>query len=66
MRLGEWNTQSDKDCYDSKCNDKAVDVKVENIMFYPNYTKRHFTKGDIALLRLEEPVNFTGKNIITT
>lgn len=61
MRLGEWNTQTGKDCYDDTCNESPVDVNVENILVFPNFNSS--TKGDIALLRLVERVNFTGKNI---
>ena len=68
VRLGENTFNSSEDCYmDRKLNAKVcasppIDVKVEQIMIHPRYgTVQSQLKNDIALLRLAQEVNFTGK-----
>ncbi|XP_063831407.1 CLIP domain-containing serine protease HP8-like [Ostrinia nubilalis] len=59
VRLGDWNLQTEYDCQGSVCIGHAVDVKVVKVIPFPNYTKMDTFKGDIALLKLQRPVNFT-------
>jgi hypothetical protein len=63
VRLGEWNTATEEDCDDSfideeVCSDKPLDIMVETAIRHPEYNARS-KKNDIALLRLEENVNYT-------
>lgn len=60
MRLGEWDEETEKDCFENICNNKPVDVNITNYFFHPEYNVQNKTVHDIALLKLEEPVNFTG------
>ncbi|KAF2896948.1 hypothetical protein ILUMI_09228 [Ignelater luminosus] len=55
VRLGEWNLTSDPDC--SECDPVQV-VKISKIIVHGNYSSLN-RNNDIALLRLEEDVEFT-------
>lgn len=58
VRLGEWNLQTDPDCEDDVCADRAIDVPVaENITHEGFQTTGQ--ANDIALLRLAHSVTFT-------
>ena len=65
MRLGEWDTKTDRDCDDSYngeliCSDPHVDVPVEKKIVHENYqpSSKH-QHHDIALLRLTRNVPYT-------
>ncbi|XP_045776221.1 CLIP domain-containing serine protease 14D-like isoform X2 [Maniola jurtina] len=59
IRLGEWNTQSPNECFDSVCADPPVEIEIEKVFLYPKYKKEALTFGDIAVIKLKQPVNFT-------
>ena len=68
VRLGEHTIGKDVDCYtdektnEETCNDPPVDIKVQRILIHQEYVKETNALqkvNDIALLRLEQPVNFT-------
>lgn len=54
--------ETDYDCQDNVCSGAAVDIKVTRVIPFPGYNKMDTFKGDIALLRLQRPVSFTGKH----
>ncbi|XP_013171014.1 PREDICTED: venom protease-like [Papilio xuthus] len=58
VRLGEWDTETEKDCNEDYCSDPPVDVKVVQVIVHPKYNKK-LHDGDIALLRLGNSVNYT-------
>ncbi|KAJ8723965.1 hypothetical protein PYW07_007945 [Mythimna separata] len=53
VRLGEWNTSSEVDCFHDDCSGPVQDIPVEEIIpqegYVPEDTNQH---NDIALLRL--------------
>ncbi|XP_054083131.1 serine protease easter-like isoform X2 [Zeugodacus cucurbitae] len=62
VRLGEWNIETLQDCqFDRKgnklCSDPPIDLNIEEEICHPlyNYTTQ---THDIALLRLQEKVNY--------
>ena len=66
VRLGEHTIGKDIDCYiDEKtnqetCNDPPVDINVTKILLPQEYGRNGLQLvHDIALLRLEQPVNYT-------
>ncbi|KAL0869175.1 hypothetical protein ABMA27_007461 [Loxostege sticticalis] len=59
VRLGDWNLETEFDCQGRVCSGNAIDVKIVEVVPYPSYNKNETFKGDIALLRLQRPVNFT-------
>ncbi|KAF2891821.1 hypothetical protein ILUMI_14352, partial [Ignelater luminosus] len=61
VRLGEWRISTATDCEEGKassCTDPVVDLKIEEKMVHPQYTRRK-GKNDIALVRLERNVEYT-------
>ena len=71
VRLGEHTIGNKIDCVidehtnESTCADPPVDINVQKILIHQGYV--HVATGmqllnDIALLRLEHPVNFTSMN----
>lgn len=59
MRLGEYDTSTNEDCVDGDCADPVQTIPIEDIITHPEYnpkTSRH----DIALIRLANPVPYTG------
>lgn len=69
VRLGEWDLDTDNDCFESKtkhgqtfreCSDPVVNAEYEDIIVHEEY-QDHQTKKqhDIALIRLREPLPFT-------
>ncbi|KPJ09950.1 Serine protease easter [Papilio machaon] len=58
VRLGEWDTETEKDCNDDYCSDPPVDVMVVQVIVHPMYDRR-LHNGDISLLRLEKSINYT-------
>ncbi|CAD6997589.1 unnamed protein product [Ceratitis capitata] len=62
VRLGEWNLETQTDCQidsqgNSLCSDQYVDAAIEEEICHPLYNVRS-QENDIALLRLQEKVNF--------
>ncbi|XP_061393361.1 serine protease grass-like [Musca vetustissima] len=63
VRLGEHNLKTERDCENRKssrkwnCAPPHEDVKIENVILHPNY-KLHPIQNDIALIRLQRPVEF--------
>lgn len=64
VRLGEWDLDNDPDCPENQgCNETPLDINVERIIAHKDFLKEgnHLNMHhDIALLRLKEPVQFTG------
>ncbi|CAH0728371.1 unnamed protein product, partial [Brenthis ino] len=63
VRLGEWDEQTERDCQkhlqDFICNDKPVDKNISEIFMHDDFDVKSAKKGDIALLKLDEPIPFT-------
>ncbi|XP_055691133.1 uncharacterized protein LOC129794355 [Lutzomyia longipalpis] len=57
VRIGEYNTSTDPDCEEDDCAPAVKDIAIEEQIIHPNYNLKTRT-GDIALLRLEEAVQF--------
>lgn len=61
MRLGEWDTNSEEDCDRGDCSDPPLDIAVEEVLPHENYNPNSKAQeNDIALLRLSQPVTYTG------
>lgn len=61
IRLGEWNISSTTDCYaENECADSPIDVSIEEEVVHP-YFSASTGNNDIALLRLNQNIEFTGK-----
>lgn len=64
VRLGEWRISTVKDCekdlVNQECSDPVVDLNIEKTIPYEQYNRRN-GRNDIALLRLERDIEFTGK-----
>lgn len=67
IRLGEWNTATDPDCYGAfrTCvPEKPIDVGIENVIVHPDYVDGSTDRyHDIALIRLNRQVQFTSNAI---
>lgn len=67
MRLGEWDTNKEKDCQcaykscDCECAESVVDIEIAEIIKHENYNPMSASReNDIALVRLSRRVkNFT-------
>lgn len=60
VRLGEWDTETERDCDNGDCSDPVVDIVVEQLIPHEGYNTNSKTQeNDIALLRLAQPVTFT-------
>ncbi|XP_044757284.1 phenoloxidase-activating factor 1-like [Coccinella septempunctata] len=64
VRLGEWDTETDRDCQTvynfQSCNDPPVDVEVERAFAHSGYSDTNVNRyNDIALVRLKENVEFS-------
>ncbi|XP_039757565.1 CLIP domain-containing serine protease 14D-like isoform X2 [Pararge aegeria] len=59
VRLGEWNTNSPKDCHQGLCADPPVEIEIESVIIHPKFNKRNLTHADIAIIKLKKSVNFT-------
>ncbi|XP_031616424.1 serine protease easter-like [Contarinia nasturtii] len=61
VRIGEWNHTSNKDCEEGICLDPVQNVRVAELIPHENYNlrKSRTSENDIALLRLERPINYT-------
>ena len=53
VRLGEHDVESRNEPH------PHIDIKVKNIIVHPNYISRVANTKDVALLQLDEPVNYT-------
>ena len=67
VRLGEHTFNSSKDCEvdieqnRTICSDPHVDIKVQAITFHPKFRfDQNQLMHDIALIRLNKTVNYTG------
>uniref|UniRef100_A0A1A9VQB4 Peptidase S1 domain-containing protein n=1 Tax=Glossina austeni TaxID=7395 RepID=A0A1A9VQB4_GLOAU len=58
IRLGEYNLGEEIDCKNGECNEKPLDLNVEDITTHPDYSPRN-GHNDIALIRLAANVNLT-------
>lgn len=58
VRLGEWDIESELDCYRNVCADKPIEYLVKDYLLHENYDE-DWEFNDIALIRLPTPVNFT-------
>lgn len=68
VRLGEYDTETDRDCvnngFTTECSDPTVNVPVEERIAHENYNPTDTNQfHDIALLRLSRDVKFTSKYI---
>ena len=62
VRLGEWDADTERDCQNNYCAEKPVDIDIEKIFVYKDqYNIEDVKSADIALIKLKEPVQFTGK-----
>nr|QYL00320.1 pro-phenoloxidase activating protein I [Holotrichia parallela] len=64
IRLGEWNTNTDPDCYGDRkiqvCSEKPVDYGIEEVIVHNDYKEAERSRyHDIALIRLNRYVDFT-------
>ncbi|XP_031616447.1 serine protease easter-like isoform X2 [Contarinia nasturtii] len=60
VRLGEWDVKSQNDCEENLCSDPVQNVRVAERIPHENYNPNLVkSQNDIALLRLERPVNYT-------
>ncbi|XP_026735233.1 CLIP domain-containing serine protease 2-like isoform X1 [Trichoplusia ni] len=59
VRLGEWNTSSEVDCFGDDCSGPVQDIPVEQIIAQENYIPEDSNQHhDIALLRLSYNAQF--------
>lgn len=64
VRLGEWDTKTEKDCDDSYvdeeiCSDPVKDILIQEKIPHESYDPQSPNQyNDIALLKLAEPVEF--------
>ena len=68
VRLGEHNLKEDPDCEETfsgtnTCNETPQDFKIEEVIAHTDYAKPVAFRNDIALIRLDRPVNKTGTYI---
>lgn len=62
VRLGEYDTSTEQDCYRDKCTDAPVDVPIEKLIPHEKYVgSSRSQEHDIALIRLSRPVKYTSK-----
>lgn len=60
VRLGEHNLTTDRDCELDDCADPVVNIPVAETIVHENYKASSATQNDdIALIRLERPIQFT-------
>lgn len=60
VRLGEWDTATDRDCEDDYCADPVLDIPVTELIPHESYVPASKTQeNDIALLRLARSVAFS-------
>lgn len=60
VRLGEWDTNSERDCEDGYCSDPPLDIDVVQLIPHESYSPNSKQQeNDVALLRLARSVRFT-------
>ncbi|XP_052744134.1 uncharacterized protein LOC112056709 [Bicyclus anynana] len=59
VSLGDWNLDSPTECYEGQCPEPSVEIRIEYFV-HQGFSKENHTFGDIAIIKLEQPVNFTG------
>ncbi|CAF4868749.1 unnamed protein product [Pieris macdunnoughi] len=59
VRLGEWDSTISADCSDNRCSDPPEDRKVLQTIIHPYFNPHSDPTHDIAIVVLDEPVNFT-------
>lgn len=60
VRLGELDERTDPDCYQFECADPVQDFYPSVVKVHSEYDKPKF-RNDLALIRLDRPVNITSK-----
>lgn len=58
VRLGELDERTDPDCYHSECADPVQDFHPSVVIVHKDYDRPKF-RNDLALIRLDRPVNIT-------
>ncbi|XP_065076516.1 phenoloxidase-activating enzyme 1-like [Ochlerotatus camptorhynchus] len=68
VRLGEYQTDTDKDCQDidgyEKCAPHPQDIPIQQIIKHPQYNKPRLA-NDLVLLKLQNPANTTSEFVRT-
>uniref|UniRef100_C6ZQY3 CLIP domain-containing serine protease n=1 Tax=Ochlerotatus triseriatus TaxID=7162 RepID=C6ZQY3_OCHTR len=60
VRVGEWDLNSERDCYDDDCADVPVNMGVEKIIVHENYDPNNKAQyNDIALIQFTRDVHTT-------
>lgn len=60
VRLGEWDTSTERDCDEDECSDAHIDVPITRIVGHEEYNPNVKNQpNDIALLRLSRHVDYT-------
>lgn len=65
--MGEWNTETDRDCVSSlgfnDCNNPPEDIPIAQMIPHSGYVDGSDDRQhDIALIRMQRPVTYTGNN----
>ena len=60
VRLGELDERTDPDCYQFECADPVQDFYPSVVKVHSEYDRPKF-RNDLALIRLDRPVNITSK-----
>ncbi|XP_071546582.1 uncharacterized protein [Panulirus ornatus] len=68
IRLGEWDLSTEVDCEDTLigfkyCAPPAQEFTYEDIIIHSKYDTRTNYSDDIALVRLDRPVDFSGRSV---
>ena len=73
VRLGEHTFNSSKDCEvgietnRTICSDPPINITVHSVTYHPDFkNNQSHDMNDIALIRLNEKINFTGKSSFET
>lgn len=62
IRLGEWNINTNPDCFDDKrlyCADEVVDVTPGNVISHHKFNRTGNMEHDIALIRMKNNLDFS-------
>uniref|UniRef100_A0A182PNA5 CLIP domain-containing serine protease n=1 Tax=Anopheles epiroticus TaxID=199890 RepID=A0A182PNA5_9DIPT len=63
VRLGEWDLSATLDCEYDYCNGPPIDANVSKIIVHEGYAGRNGSfNHDIAIIRLEQEVDFSSQN----
>lgn len=63
--LGDWDLSTDPDCDEGYCADPAQHYDVQKIFIADSYLVGGFAKNDIAIIKLNATVLFTGECFLT-